>query len=123
MGKTILIVEDDPASQKLTRDLLSVAGYNTLQATDGEQGIELAKANKPDLILMDIMMPKIDGYGACFALKSDETTKRIPIIMLTAIGFDLNKTLAERLGANGYITKPIDTNGLLNSVKSYVGTP
>lgn len=69
MANLILVVEDDPKSMELTRDLLQVEGYQTIEATDGKQGVQLAKAKKPDLILMDIMMPVMDGYAACSAIK------------------------------------------------------
>src|SRR4030042_2690781 len=96
LEKVILIVEDDPKSMTLTKDLLKISGYKTIQASDGQQGVELAKSAKPDLILMDIMMPKKDGYAACHDIKADQTTKHIPIVMLTAVGFDLNKMLAKQ---------------------------
>jgi len=116
MGRTILIVEDDPKSMTLTRDMLSVSGFATLQATDGSQGVALAKAAKPDLILMDIMMPKKDGYTACQDIKTDPSTKNIPVVMLTAVGYELNKKLAANVGANGYVTKPFDRKGLLDAI-------
>jgi CheY-like chemotaxis protein len=121
MGKVILIVEDDPKSLTLTKDLLKVSGYTTIQATDGKQGVELAKAAKPDLILMDIMMPKMDGYTACHAIKSDKATKNIPVIMVTAVGFDLNRQLAERVGASAYVTKPIDREELMKTIGQFLG--
>jgi CheY-like chemotaxis protein len=116
MGKVILIVEDDPKSLKLTRDLLKISGYTTIQATDGKQGLELAKAAKPDLILMDIMMPKMDGYAACHGIKADPVTRNIPVVMLTAVGYELNKKLAERMGADGYVTKPFSRQELLDVI-------
>jgi CheY-like chemotaxis protein len=122
MSKVILIVEDDPKSLKLTKDLLDMSGYSTIQATDGAQGVELAKAQMPDLVLMDIMMPKMDGYTACHAIKSDTVTSNIPVIMLTALGFDLNKELAERIGASGYVTKPIVQQELIRTIRSFLGT-
>jgi CheY-like chemotaxis protein len=122
MGKVILIVEDDPKSLKLAKDLLNMSGYDTLQASDGAQGVELAKAQKPDLVLMDIMMPKMDGYTACNAIKSDAATKNIPVIMVTALGYELNKRLAERVGASGYITKPIDRQELVKTIGRFLGT-
>jgi two-component system cell cycle response regulator DivK len=122
MAKMILIVEDDPKSLKLARDLLQVSGYETIEATDGEQGVELAKSKKPDLILMDIMMPKMDGYNACHAIKADEATRGIPVIMLTAVGYELNEELAKRLGANGYITKPFNHQKLLDVISQFLPT-
>ena len=98
MGKTILIVEDEPKNMTLTRDLLKISGYETIEAWDGRQGVEKAKSAQPNLILMDIMMPKMDGYAACSAIKADQSTKNIPVVMVTAVGFDLNKKTSQ---ANG----------------------
>ena len=116
MAKVILIVEDDPKSMILTRDLLKISGYATLQATDGIQGVELAKSAKPDLILMDLMMPKMDGYTACNVLKTDEATRNIPVVMLTAVGYELNKKLAKQSGADGYVTKPFSRQELIDAI-------
>ena len=120
MTKVILVVEDDPKSLELTRDLLQVAGYSTIEATDGEQGVELARSKKPDLILMDIMMPKMDGYAACYAIKMDEATRTIPVVMLTAVDYDLNKKLGTVMGADGYITKPFGRQELLDVIKRFL---
>ncbi len=116
MGKVILIVEDDPKSMTLTKDMLTVSGYATIQASDGNQGVELAKKAKPDLILMDIMMPKKDGYAACHDIKADPVTRNIPVIMLTAVGYELNKKLAKTFGADGYVTKPFNRQGLMDAI-------
>ena len=121
MAKVVLVVEDDPKSMKVARDLLAMSGYSTIQASDGAQGVELARAQKPDLVLMDIMMPKMDGYTACHAIKSDKATKNIPVIMLTAVGFDLNRQLAERVGASAYVTKPIDREELMKTIGQFLG--
>ena len=112
MAKTILVVEDDPKYMRLARDLLKISGCKSIEATDGEKGIELAKKHKPALILMDIMMPKIDGYTACREIKLDEATKKIPVVMLTSLDFPLNKDLAKDVGSDGYITKPLDIEKL-----------
>ncbi len=120
MAKVVLVVEDDPRSLKLTRDMLSMSGYNSIPAVDGQEGVDLAKAQKPDLILMDIMMPKMDGYTACHALKKDSATKDIPVIMVTSVGFELNKALAEQFGASGYITKPVDRQELVKTIKPFL---
>jgi CheY-like chemotaxis protein len=116
MGKVILIVEDDPKNMKLTRDLLNISGYTTIEATNGEQGVEKAKSAKPDLILMDIMMPKKDGYQACHEIKMDPKTKNIPIVMLSAVGYELNKVLAKQMGTEGYVTKPFSRQELLDVI-------
>jgi CheY-like chemotaxis protein len=116
MAKIILIVDDDPKSMTLTKDLLKISGYATIQAVDGVQGVELAKSAKPDLILMDIIMPKMDGYAACHDIKADPVTENIPVVMLSSIGHDLNKKLAKQVGADGYITKPFSRQDLIDAI-------
>ena len=107
MSRVVLIVEDDAKNMRVTQDLLHAVGYTTVEATDGEQGVELARARKPDVILMDIMMPRMDGYSACRAIKADRATRDIPVIMFTAPDLELNKELGRGVGADGYITKPL----------------
>ena len=122
MGKTILIVEDEPKNMTLTRDILKISGYETIEAVDGRQCIDKAKSAKPNLILMDIMMPKMDGYAACREIKADPATKNIPVIMLTAVGYDLNKKLAKQMGAEGYVTKPFSRQQLVDAIGLLLGT-
>lgn len=122
MAKVILIVEDDPKSMTLTKDLLKISGYTTIQATDGMQGVELAKSAKPALILMDIMMPKMDGYAACHDIKADPVTRNIPVVMLTAVGYELNKKLAKQVGADGYVTKPFSRQELIDAISPLLAT-
>jgi CheY-like chemotaxis protein len=122
MGKTILIVEDEPKNMTLTRDLLKISGYETIEAWDGRQGVEKAKSAQPNLILMDIMMPKMDGYAACSAIKADQSTKNIPVVMVTAVGFDLNKKLAKQMGADGYVTKPFSRQQLMDAISPLLRT-
>jgi two-component system phosphate regulon response regulator PhoB len=106
----------------LTRDILKISGYETIEAVDGRQGIDKAKSAKPNLILMDIMMPKMDGYAACREIKADPATKNIPVIMLTAVGYDLNKKLAKQMGADGYVTKPFSRQQLVDAIGLLLGT-
>ncbi len=120
MAKVILIVEDDPKSLTLTRDLLQISGYIAIEATDGEHGVELAKAEKPDLILMDIMMPKMDGLQATRILKAAVTTRNIPILALTSYAMAGDKERILQAGCDGYITKPIDIKELLKIVAEYL---
>ena len=122
MGKTILIVEDEPKNMTLTRDLLKISGYETIEAVDGKQGVEKAKSAKPNLILMDIMMPKMDGYSACREIKADQSTKNIPVVMLTAVGYDLNKKLAKQMGADGYVAKPFSRQQLIDAISPLLAT-
>ncbi len=120
MAKVILVVEDDPKSLKLIRDLLQISGFTTIEATDGEKGVELAKSKKPDLILMDIMMPKMDGYAACRTIKTDKATRAIPVVMLTSLDHELNKELSRDMGADGYMTKPVDRQKLLDVISRFL---
>ena len=122
MEKLILIVEDDPKIRKLTRDMLQVSGYITIEAPDGKQGVELARARKPDLTLMDVMMPKMDGYTACDAIKADKATSEIPVVMLTATDLELNKERAVKLGADGYMHKPFTRQELLDLISQFFPT-
>jgi CheY-like chemotaxis protein len=122
MGKTILIVEDEPKNMTLTKDILKISGYETIEAVDGRQGVEKAKSARPDLILMDIMMPKMDGYAACREIKADPATNNLPVIMLTAVGYDLNKRLAKQMGADGYVTKPFSRQQLVDAITLLLGT-
>ncbi len=120
MGKTILIVEDDPKSLKLFQSLLQVNGYETLEASDGRRGVELAKEKKPDLILMDVQLPRMDGLKATRALKKDEETKDIPIAALTAYAMKGDEDKIRSAGCDGYITKPIDTREFLKRITEYL---
>lgn len=119
MAKVILVVEDDPKSLILTRDILQASGYTAIEATDGEQGVELAKAKKPDLILMGIQMPVMDGLEATRILKADTTTKNIPVLALTSYAMEGDKERILEAGCNGYLAKPFDIQELLKEVAKY----
>ena len=119
MAKKILIVEDEPRNLKLFRDLLQRIGYETIEATDGEQGVELARARNPDLILMDIMMPKMDGIEATRILKADTATKNIPIIALTSYAMKGDRERTLEAGCDGYIAKPVDIQELLKAIEHF----
>ncbi len=120
MEKVILIVEDDPKNLKLFRDLLQVSGYTTLEAADGKQGVELTREEKPDLILMDIHMPVMDGLEATKLLKNDDVTKDIPIIALTAYAMKGDEEKMREAGFDGYISKPIDVKGFLKKISEVI---
>ncbi len=120
MAKTILIVDDDPKNLELFGDLLRVVGYMTIEATDGMQGIELARTRQPDLILMDIQMPIMDGYQAIRTLKGDASTWNIPVIALTSYAMKGDKEKILAMGCDGYMAKPIDVDGFLESVAAFI---
>jgi len=120
MEQVILIVEDEPRNLKLIRDLLEVSGYMVLEAIDGRQGVEIAKAKKPDLILMDIQLPIMEGFEATRILKADERTRDIPIMALTAHAMEGDEEKVKAAGCDGYVSKPIDTRGFLNKITEYL---
>jgi len=110
--KTVLVVDDDQMALTLSKDVLSAAGYNVLTAEEGPSCLEIAANQKPDLILLDLMMPKMDGYSTLTQLKNNSATTPIPVIMVTAVGYELNRTLALKMGALDYLTKPVDITHL-----------
>lgn len=122
MGKVILIVEDDQKSLKLIRELLQISGYTTLEAINGELGVKLARAKKPDLILMDIQLPIMDGYEATRILKSDTSTKNIPVLALTAYAMSGDEEKTLQAGCEGYFTKPINTREFLEKIAEYLSS-
>jgi len=117
--RRILIVDDEPNVRKLLRTVLNKK-FTVLEAEDGSQAVNVASTEKPDLILMDIMMPKMDGYTSCYALKSEPSTRSIPVIMLTAIDLRLNLQLSKEIGADGYITKPFNSKDLLDNIAHFL---
>ncbi len=122
MPKVILIVDDDQQVQALLRRLLFESGYTTIVAVNGRQGVELAKTRKPDLILMDILMPEMDGNIACHIIKTDSVTSEIPVVMLTAVDTEPGKVIAKEVSADGYVTKPFTRERLLAIVSQFLPT-
>jgi two-component system cell cycle response regulator DivK len=122
MDKTVLIVEDNPKNVKLFRDVLQANGYSTIEAMDGKQGIELAVAHKPAIILMDILLPVLNGFEAVRILKSDVQTKAIPVIALTSHAMMGDKEKAVEAGFNGYITKPINVREFLKEISRIISS-
>lgn len=120
MARVILIVEDEPRNRKLFRDLLQLKGYATLEATNGKQGVKIAREKKPDLILMDILMPVMDGLEAARILKTDAETKDIPIIALTSYAMKGDEERIRQAGCDEYITKPIDTREFVKKITEYL---
>ena len=120
MEKMVLIVEDEPKNLKLFCDILKTNGYTTLEATNGAQGVELAKAHQPDLILMDIQMPILDGLKATKLLKASAETEQIPVIALTAYAMKGDEEKMLQAGCDGYITKPIHIREFLKQIAAYL---
>jgi CheY-like chemotaxis protein len=118
----ILITDDEPSVRLLVKRLLN-KNYIILEAANGEEAVNIARTEQPDLILMDILMPKMDGYTACYMIKSDEATKDIPIIMLTAVAHKLNQQLSRAMAADGYMTKPFSFEELIDTVNQFLPIP
>lgn len=119
--KKVLVVDDEIYICNLIKKALEKE-YDIILANNGEDALKIIHGERPDMVLMDILMPKLDGYTACHQIKNDPVIKKTPVIMLTCIGYELNKKLAEEIGAGGYITKPFATGDLLDIVKRYEAT-
>ena len=115
-GKCVLIVEDNPLNMELATDLLEAAGFHVLGATTGERGIELARQAHPDVILMDVDLPGMNGLDATRVLKADAGTRNIPVAALTAFAMAGDEGKAQAAGCVGYLTKPIDTRQFAGQV-------
>ncbi len=118
--KKILIVDDEAELVELMKIRLEAAGYDVLKAYDGQEGLDKAKAEKPDLILLDIMMPKMDGYKVCGLLKKDSRFQKIPIILFSAKAQKEDEELAKEVGADLYITKPFEASVLLSKIQGLI---
>ena len=120
MPEKILIIEDNPVNMELATDLLEVAGYEVQQAASAEEGIALARSEMPDLILMDLSLPGMDGLSATRHLCADDSTAQIPIVVLTANAMKGDEARARQAGASGYVAKPIDTRAFPEQIKSFL---
>ena len=121
-GRLILIVEDNDKNMKLTRDVLQFRGFRTVEATTGEDGVTLAGTHLPDLILMDIALPGIDGVEAAQRLKAEPSTAAIPIVALTASVMEADRARFGEAGFAGLIAKPIDVLTFPDQVLAYCAT-
>jgi two-component system, cell cycle response regulator DivK len=121
MTKRILVVEDTEDNRQIIRDLLSSAGYELIEAVDGETGVEAAAREKPDLILMDIQLPKMDGYEATRRIKADAASAHIPIIAVTSYALSGDEAKTRAAGCDAYIAKPFSPRQLLAKVREFVG--
>ncbi|MGZ5137116.1 MAG: response regulator [Burkholderiales bacterium] len=111
--KKILLVDDSPTERHSINEILVKGGYQVVMAEDGEKGVAKAKTDNPDLVLMDVVMPGMNGFQACRAITTNEATKHIPVILCTSKNQDTDKVWGVRQGAKDYVTKPVDANELL----------
>ena len=114
----ILIIEDNEKNLKLVRDVLQVKGYETIEAGTAEDGIVLARSRKPDLVLMDIQLPGMNGIDALKVLRADAATARIPVIAVTASVMQQDRNLITEAGFDGYIGKPINLKEFIDTVRA-----
>ena len=117
MAKKILVVDDEPHIVMLLEGRSKANGYEVLTARDGVTALEMAKNKKPDLIILDLMLPKMDGYKVCGLLKKDARFASIPIMIFTARAQDEDRTMGEEVGADAYITKPFDPPTFINKIR------
>lgn len=121
MSKVTLIVEDDPRNLKLFHDILQRFGYETAEATNGKEAVEMVQTLSPALVLMDIQMPVMSGIDAIKILKADPATMNIPVIALTSFAMKDDEAKIRASGFNDYLSKPVDLHVLLQKVKEYIG--
>ena len=121
MTKTVMIVEDNELNMKLFRDLLVAHGYDTVQTRSGLEAMDLARAHKPDLILMDVVMPELNGFQATRKLTKDPELGSIPVILVTTKDQETDKVWGERQGAAGYIVKPPQEAELASMIQRVLG--
>jgi two-component system alkaline phosphatase synthesis response regulator PhoP len=117
----ILVVDDEIYIVHILDFSLGMEGYEVITALDGEQALEKAQAQRPDLIVLDIMMPKLDGYETCKALKADPATRGIPVILLSAKGRNMDQKIGFEVGADDYITKPFSPRKLVERINAILG--
>ena len=119
-GYTVLIVEDNPNNRMIMRDMMEVQGHKTLEAVDGPAGLAMAVERRPDLILMDVQLPGVDGYEVTRRLKAQEGTKGIPIIAVTSFAMKGEEDRAREARCDAYLSKPIDIHKLVETVKRFL---
>jgi len=120
MSKRILVVEDQEDNRRILRDLLTSAGYEIIQAENGGEALAAAARERPDLILMDIQLPVLDGYEATRRIKADPALRAIPVIVVTSYALSGDENKARAAGCDAYVTKPFSPRALLAKIREYV---
>ena len=119
----ILVVDDESDLVSVLRFGLEIEGFEVIDAADGEEGLRLAREARPTLMLLDLMLPKMDGYKVCRTLKFDERYKRMPIIILSARSGEQDRKLALEMGADAFVSKPYDMKDLVAKIRARLGLP
>ena len=120
MSKRILVIEDHEENRRLLRDLLTSAGYEMIEAVTGEEGVRFAETHRPDLILMDIQLPGLDGYEATRRIKANPALRQIPIIAVTSYALSGDEVKAFEAGCNAYVAKPFSPRDLLAKMREHL---
>jgi two-component system cell cycle response regulator DivK len=120
MAKTILVIEDHEDNRRIMRDLLTSSGYEVIEAVSGEEGVTSAETHRPDLILLDIQLPGIDGYEVARRIKANPDLQKIPIIAATSYALSGDDVKAFEAGCNAYVTKPFSPRELLAQIREYL---
>ncbi len=115
----VLVVDDSPADLKNISNIVSEAGFSVVSATNGKDAVQMAKAEKPNIIFLDIIMPAMDGFATCRALANDDETKQIPIIFVTSKNQKADRLWAQMQGAKGFITKPYSADDIIDQLKLF----
>ncbi|HVP38720.1 MAG TPA: response regulator [Candidatus Saccharimonadales bacterium] len=118
----VLVVDDEEDLGRILKFALAAAGHEVLLALDGSEGLRMAREESPDLILLDLMLPKIDGYKVCRMLKFDERYRHIPVVILSARTQEVDKKMAQETGADLFITKPYNLNEILGAIHQLLQT-
>ena len=121
--KTVLLVEDNEDNLIVYRTILDHVGYRVIEARDGEEGVARASSDHPDLILMDVSLPRMDGWEATRRIKADAATRDIPIIAVTAHALDDDREKAIEVGCDGYLAKPVAPRRVVEEVERFIGKP
>ena len=121
MSKKVLIVEDNELNMKLFHDLLDAHGYQTLQTRDGIEALEIARTNRPDLILMDIQLPEVSGLEVTKWIKEDDSLRSIPVVAVTAFAMKGDEERIREGGCEAYLSKPISVGKFIETVRRFIG--
>jgi len=120
MNKTILVIEDHEDNRRIMRDLLTSAGYEVIEAVTGEEGVTAAETHRPDLILMDVQLPGLDGYEATRRIKANRSLQKVPIIIVTSYALSGDDVKAFEAGCDAYVSKPFSPRELLAKIREFL---
>lgn len=123
MNRRILVVEDNEDNRRIFNDLLSNAGYEVIEAVTGDEGLKMAETHRPDLIVMDIQLPGLDGYQVTRRIKDNPSLCQIPIVVVTSYALSGDDVQAKEAGCDAYLAKPVSPRKLLSKIREYVSSP